>query len=603
TNHADVLKTAEGKHAFCNTLDYINAAYLSLQNSQKMFEKILNTAKNINDNLNEISFTPSLTFGELTKEQTKESQKFAADASKNPKSSPQLYEKNAKNKFDFIIPKEYPEVVFISYHYLKESRNMSLPFINEIISTDIIKNNFEKCPKLGLNFLLIFGFEVMKEEKFPYLWACAESPTNHLNDVCQKSPCIKKIPNLFYLSKQKFYCDKTLAMITDLLKKIDFHKELFYFQLVTHIEFIKKTIFHYYFDIKGTEDYLTSYNHIKNEIEKKADLLSILQSYYTIFYNQLGSFGQDARRRSPLIFGPLKNLGITTLSEPHTIFADFIKTDNMNELAVGSLIVTESNQAYKELVNEYNSEKDKNTSLKKKETRKKNTPVKKETSNKNIVVKNIMLSKKVNNAAPLSQKRLLKNEIKKYSLFYLSSYLEKCLESNDQYHTFPYIIDILTVLYGIPKKDAYDKNAKTYFWPIAFTDEENKNTEYSVYKIVQDQKDGHIFHRGPIKLTNVNLLMEFKNNRNVFDSILTNASLPQEDTVQNTPLENTAVHQVIIQSSDFGNDLEYTEIDNRSKINNPFEGLLGSKIVEITKHYITILALLDKKVIYFPLEI
>jgi hypothetical protein len=598
--HHPVLETYEGQHAFCNIVDYISAAYLSLQNPTKILQKMLAATKNINENANEIAFTPSLIFDACTKEQRKESQKFKADASKNSKSGFQLYEKNAKKKFEFIVPKEYPDVVFTSYSCLKKSREMSLPFINEIISTDSIKNSFEKCPKLGLNFLLLFGLEIITKEpmyKFPYECDCAESHINHLDNVCQKSFCIKQTSNLFFLSKQKFYHDKTLAMITDLLKEIDFYKELFYFQQVTHMEFIQKTICHFYFDIKCTENYIASYNQIKNTIIEKSDLISTLQSHYKIFYNELASFGKDATRRSPLIFGPLKNIDPTILSEPQNIFTDFIKTDNINELPLS--LSSEADQAYEKLLSEYNAEKNNRTTFQKKNLKKKKTFSKEDRSNKNNTKKNmqekrIILSENtINPIAPSSKKDLLENTITKYKLFYLTNYLKECLESNDQYHTFPYIIDILTLLYGIERKDLKDKTAMTHFWPIAVTDEAHENTKYFVYKVVQNKKDGYIFHRGPLKLKNVNLLLQFQDNPTVFDTILNDASLLENPIVQN--IINDNMPETV-------DPLEYCEIDDdQSIINNNFMGLFGSNIVEVNERYLVILALLSNKIIYFPL--
>ncbi len=176
-------------------------------------------------------------------------------------------------------------------------------------------------------------------------------------------------------------------------------------------------------------------------------------------------------------------------------------------------------------------------------------------------------------------------------------YLQECLESNDQYHTFPYIIDILTLLYGITRKDLKDTIAITHFWPIAVTDEEHKNTEYFVYKVVQNKKDGYVFHRGPIKLTNINLLRQFKSDPTIFDTIISNASLQEDSIIHNTILEVHTPHTIEV-----GHDLEYCAIDDdQSIINNPFIGLFGSEIVEVNERYLVILALLSNKIIYFPL--
>lgn len=467
---------------------------------------------------------------------------------------------------------------------------------------------------------------------FPYTCnhGCYSKHIYHLENIANYLGCIF-LNSKYLFPKQKeqpFFDVKTLAMLKDLLNLIPIYKELY--------KIWKEILPPFLFDtqknncvnviqLKQVVSSLRAFIERLNGDENAINLYKKLQLNYEIYYNslQIGIEPNGKNRRlSPWIFGNSNNMYKTVLDPVADVFYGhlFFKLPPILTLTTKPLNL-DYKTVQKELLTDYNKtpkNKKRTNNIKNKEQKAK---TKERQQNKKLQNKNLKqkldedrLSVTEGHPYDLDSSpkdnvlSVIRDQMSKIPLVYLTAYLKKCknIEESDFYHKYPYSLDWLVIEYGMRKQDYKDKGATCFFWPIVVQDQNQLSSNNAVYVVIQNRQ-GAIFHRGPVPCNNPFLYLKFAKDKSCFDDIINNAQI---NYLYSEPYDMKFLNYDNQEEHKGGNlsiydNEDQLEDEGVTKINNPFFGAFPSTFNFVSDYYVTVKPLEfpggEQKSIYFPL--
>jgi hypothetical protein len=641
--HAKTLKNLEGMNAYCNALDYIVKNLNTLEQSYYFLNMINDFAQKNISNPQIIHFSSIIRLDPKGIETC-----FAPISEDEGKllSDELLVSFGLPIKRALYVPCNNDPLLSIKLASLYKifldnnitSKNYKSSFSDKE-SKELITWGVANYPVMAANLIIascLNYISTMSSIYFPYACKheCYKNHIYHLENVAEQLSCIfLNEKELFSPRKiESFYNKYTLNMLKDFLKLIPFYREMCDIWKNDFMFLLQDIYKNNHIDRANLQQYLDKCQHLILVIQDSKNLttLATLKIYYEHYYKVLPAgiqLNNKNKNRSPWIFGPLNKINQNVLSISNEIFEShlfFDLTSIQLPLIASSKHITNNEQiiiapadSVKESLDEFYADKNDKTEKNKKNIKKNNKLGKKKDTKKNVYNKqnpkaskntekkqDIIISSDsdTNILTPTIQKEYdpqdrLKSVIMHHHLAYLTSYLNRCKELyNDCYHNYPFALDACVKEFGIPKKDVQDKSATCYFWPIFIQSTDKAFSANQIYLIIQD-KNGVIFHRGPLSFDNPNLYLRFRKDKNCFNTIIDNA-------LQNAhKIKEVDYEADVLSRSDFENvnKVEFSE-GNKTVILNPFNGYFSS-VIKVFSGYVIISDFCNHQEIYFPLTI